>query len=64
MASSALKAVVGLHLSAENNDKTVAHAAVEAGAPDGIPVGVVTRSEMMRIALNGQGAVMERRDIP
>ncbi|RLE25116.1 MAG: MBL fold metallo-hydrolase [Acidobacteria bacterium] len=64
VASSALKAVVGLHLSAENNDKTVAHAAVEAGAPDGIPVGVVTRSEMMRIALNGQGAVMERRDIP
>lgn len=64
VASSTLQAVVGLHLSAENNDQTVAYAAVEAGTPEDIPVAVVTRSEMLRVAFNGQGAVLERREIP
>ena len=64
VASQALKAVVGLHLSAENNDQAVASSAVEAGAPNGIPAGVVTRSEMLRVALNGEGATFERREIP
>ena len=64
VSSSVLKAVVGLHLSAENNDRTIAHTAVENGSPDGIPVGVVTRSEMLRISINGSGAAFDRRDLP
>lgn len=64
VASPALKAVVGLHLSAENNDHVVARAAVEGGAPSGVPIGVVTRSEMLRVSLNGQGASFEWREIP
>jgi phosphoribosyl 1,2-cyclic phosphodiesterase len=64
VASSVLKAVVGLHLSAENNDRAVAFAAVESGSPEGIPVGVVTRSEMLGITLNGSAAVFDRRDLP
>ena len=64
VSSSALKAVVGLHLSAENNDQTVARSAVETGSPNGLPVGVVTRAEMLGVVLNGKGACFEWREIP
>ena len=64
IASDALRAVVGLHLSAENNDRDLADEAVRDGAPTGIPVGVVTRSEMLRVLLNGQGAEFERHELP
>jgi phosphoribosyl 1,2-cyclic phosphodiesterase len=62
--SSALKAVVGLHLSAENNCPAMVHDALRAAAGDDTPVTAVTRHEMLRVSVNGDGASLERRDLP
>ncbi len=62
--SSVLKAVVGLHLSAENNCPTMVHDTLRAAAGDDLPVTAVTRNEMLRVGVNGDGATLERRDLP
>jgi phosphoribosyl 1,2-cyclic phosphodiesterase len=62
--SSFLKAVVGLHLSAENNCPTMVHHTLRAAAGDSLPVAAVSRSEMLRVSVNGDGATLERRDLP
>jgi phosphoribosyl 1,2-cyclic phosphodiesterase len=62
--SSLLKAVVGLHLSAENNCPKMVHQTLSAAAGEGIPVTAVTRSEMLRVSVNGDGASLERRELP
>ena len=62
--SSLLKAVVGLHLSAENNCPEMVHETLCAAAGDGVPVTAVTRGEMLRVSVNGDGATLERRELP
>jgi phosphoribosyl 1,2-cyclic phosphodiesterase len=62
--SSLLKAVVGLHLSAENNCPTLVRETLRNIVNDRIPVAAVTRNEMLRVTLDGQGARLEPRDIP
>lgn len=62
--SSVLKAVVGLHLSAENNCPTMVHDMLRAAAGDNLPVTAVTRNEMLRVSVNGDGATLVRRDLP
>ncbi len=59
-----LRCVVGLHLSAENNAASLAQGALRRAVPDSIPVDVVTRSEMLRIELDGNGLEMEKRPVP
>jgi len=62
--SSFLKAVVGLHLSAENNCPTMVNETLRAAAGDSLPVAAVSRSEMLRVSVNGDGATLECRDLP
>jgi phosphoribosyl 1,2-cyclic phosphodiesterase len=64
LASSALKAVVGLHLSAENNCPIMACDALREATGDAVPVTAVTRAEMLRVTLNNRGAKLEHRDLP
>lgn len=61
--SSVLKAVVGLHLSAENNCPDLVGETLRE-AVDGIPVTAVTRNEMLRVAVENGVAVLDRRDLP
>ena len=62
--SSTLRAVVGLHLSAENNLPTLVCDALGCRVGSGIPVEAVPRSEMLRIECDGNGVVLDRRPIP
>jgi phosphoribosyl 1,2-cyclic phosphodiesterase len=62
--SSMLKAVVGLHLSAENNSPKMVCEMLERVTGGGVPATAVTRNEMLRVQLNGEGATLERRDLP
>jgi phosphoribosyl 1,2-cyclic phosphodiesterase len=62
--SSVLKAVVGLHLSAENNCPTMVLDTLRAAVGPDLPVTAVTRHEMLRVSVNGDGATLERRDLP
>jgi phosphoribosyl 1,2-cyclic phosphodiesterase len=60
--SPVLRAVVGLHLSAENNLPAMALEALHEGAGGAAPVHVVPRTEMLRIVLEGS-LVFERREL-
>ena len=62
--SPALRAVVGLHLSAENNLPTLVCDALGCRVDRGVPVEAVPRSEMLRVACDGNGVVLDRRPIP
>ena len=62
--SSILKAVVGLHLSAENNCPTLVRETLREVVNDSVPVAAVTRNEMLRVTLDGNGACLEPHDIP
>ncbi len=62
--STMLRAVVGLHLSAENNSPTLVREGLAAAAGSGVEVAAVTRAEMLRVKLNSRGAVLERHDLP
>ena len=62
--SSLLRAVVGLHLSAENNCPTLVRESLLEVVDDSVPVAAVTRNEMLRVTLDGDGARLEPRDIP
>ena len=60
--SPALQAVVGLHLSAENNQPEMVLEALHDGVGGAAPVHVVPRTEMLRIVLEGALA-FERREL-
>lgn len=64
MSSSLLRAVVGLHLSAENNCPIMACDALRAAVGDRVPVTAVARFEMLRLSLNARGARLEHVDLP
>jgi phosphoribosyl 1,2-cyclic phosphodiesterase len=58
-----LRAVVGLHLSAENNRPEMVLEALHLGVGGAVPVHVVPRTEMLRISLD-DGLAFERRELP
>jgi phosphoribosyl 1,2-cyclic phosphodiesterase len=62
--SSVLRAVVGLHLSAENNCPTMVCESLQAAAGPGVAVAAVTRQQMLRVRLNSDGASLEHHELP
>jgi len=62
--SSVLRAVVALHLSAENNSPNLVCETLRGAVDADIPVTAVTRNEMLRVTLDGDGAHLERHDLP
>jgi len=62
--SSVLRAVVALHLSAENNCPNLVCETLRGVVDEDIPVTAVTRKEMLRVTLDGDGAHLERHDLP
>jgi phosphoribosyl 1,2-cyclic phosphodiesterase len=58
-----LRAVVGLHLSAENNQPELVLEALHLGVGGAVPVHVVPRTEMLRISV-GSRVEFERRELP
>jgi len=62
--SSVLRAVVALHLSAENNCPNLVCETLRGAVGEDIPVTAVTRNEMLRVTLDRDGAHLERRDLP
>ena len=61
---SGLAAVVGLHLSAENNDPGLARASLAARVGGGRPTDAVPRAEMRRITLEAGRVVIESVPLP
>jgi phosphoribosyl 1,2-cyclic phosphodiesterase len=59
-----LRAVVGMHLSAENNCPDLVCQTLRDAAGNGVPVAAVTRSGMLRINLDGDGARLEPHALP
>jgi len=62
--SSVLRAVVALHLSAENNCPDLVCETLNSAVDEDLPVTAVTRNEMLRVTLDGDGARLERHDLP
>jgi phosphoribosyl 1,2-cyclic phosphodiesterase len=62
--SSVLRAVVALHLSAENNSPNLVCETLRGAVDADIPVTAVTRNEMLRVKLDGDGAHLERGELP
>ena len=62
--SSVLRAVVALHLSAENNHPNLVCETLRSAVDANTPVMAVTRNEMLQVTLDGNGAHLERHDLP
>ncbi len=62
--SKVLKAVVGMHLSAENNCPNLVCENLRQTVGNGTQATAVTRNEMLRIILDGKGVDFESRDLP
>jgi len=62
--SSVLRAVVGLHLSAENNCPILVCETLRETAGDHAAVAAVTRDHMLRVALGNGGAILDSHDLP
>jgi phosphoribosyl 1,2-cyclic phosphodiesterase len=62
--SRVLKAVVGMHLSAENNCPNLVCASLRAIVGNGTRVDAVTRGEMLRVVFDRSGVQFERCDLP
>jgi len=62
--SKVLKAVVGMHLSAENNCPNLVCENLRATVDNGTQVDAVTRAEMFSVVLDDSGVSFERREIP
>ena len=62
--SGVLKAVVGLHLSAENNCPNLVCNNLRTTVGNGTQVDAVTRAEMLRVVLGVSGVSFERCDLP
>jgi phosphoribosyl 1,2-cyclic phosphodiesterase len=59
-----LKAVIGLHLSAENNTPGLVCDTLDGCVDPGIPVTAVPRTEMLRIVCEGQAVQIDRQPVP
>ena len=62
--SKVLKAVVGMHLSAENNCPNLVRESLRGTVGNGTQVDAVTRAEMFRAVLDSSGVSFERRELP
>jgi len=62
--SSVLQAVVGMHLSAENNSMGLVCDCLGSCVDDCVSVEAVSRTEMMRIRCDGEGLMIDRRPVP
>ena len=62
--SSVLRAVVGLHLSAENNCPNLVCETLRGAAGSEALVAAVSREHMLRVTLNNGDATLERHEIP
>ena len=62
--SKVLRAVVGMHLSAENNCPNLVCENLRQTVANGTQVAAVTRGEMFRVVLESPGAFFERRELP
>jgi phosphoribosyl 1,2-cyclic phosphodiesterase len=62
--SKVLKAVVGMHLSAENNCPDLVCDNLRATVGDGTQVDAVTRAEMFRVSLEASKVQFSRRSLP
>jgi len=62
--SSVLRAVVGLHLSAENNCPDLVRETLREAAGGTAAVAAVTRQEMLSVTLTKDGASLEPRELP
>ena len=62
--SKVLKAVVGMHLSAENNCPNLVCDTLRDTVGNGTQVDAVTRQEMLRVTIEGSAVQFERRDVP
>jgi phosphoribosyl 1,2-cyclic phosphodiesterase len=62
--SSVLRAVVGLHLSAENNCPDLVCETLRGAAGSGAVVAAVTREQMLRVSLDNGDATLEARNLP
>jgi phosphoribosyl 1,2-cyclic phosphodiesterase len=62
--SKVLKAVVGMHLSAENNCPNLVCDNLRTTVGNGTVADAVTRGEMFRVVLDSSGVSFERRDLP
>ncbi|MBD3851454.1 MAG: hypothetical protein IFK93_09165, partial [Acidobacteria bacterium] len=62
--SKVLKAVVGMHLSAENNCPNLVCENLRETVANGTEVCAVTRSEMLAVTLDGSGVRFNRRSLP
>jgi phosphoribosyl 1,2-cyclic phosphodiesterase len=62
--SKVLKAVVGMHLSAENNCPNLVCENLRATVGNGTQVDAVTRGELFRVSVAGSAVHFERRDLP
>jgi phosphoribosyl 1,2-cyclic phosphodiesterase len=59
-----LRGVVGLHLSEQNNRPELVVEMLRQAAGADLPVGVVTRYDMLGLELAGEGVVLDRRPVP
>ncbi|NOZ77850.1 MAG: MBL fold metallo-hydrolase, partial [Acidobacteria bacterium] len=64
LAGPALKAVIGMHLSAENNRPELVEATLRSVLPTGITVTAATRSEMLQLTLDGGSVELVSRPLP
>jgi phosphoribosyl 1,2-cyclic phosphodiesterase len=62
--SPSLRAVIGLHLSAENNLPSMVCDALGCRVSASVSVEAVPRTEMLRISCDGRGVVLDRRPVP
>jgi phosphoribosyl 1,2-cyclic phosphodiesterase len=62
--SSVLKAVVGMHLSAENNCPTLVCDSLRDTVGNGTPVDAVTRQEMLKVVMDRSDVHVEHRSLP
>jgi len=64
LTSPALQAVVGMHLSAENNSPNLVCESLGGCVGETVAVEAVSRTRMMRIRCGGNGLVVERHPVP
>jgi phosphoribosyl 1,2-cyclic phosphodiesterase len=58
------RAVVALHLSEHNNQPSLVREVLEQASGARMPVGAVSRHDMLRVDCTGDGAVLEARPVP
>ncbi len=64
LVSPALKGVVGMHLSAENNRPEIVFEALRDVLPSALDLTAVPRTEMLRVTVTPDSAILEHRPVP